>query len=47
MPGIPGWPVCMIDHERIMGDTHITFECTKPCAYDWLAYLAGSAIEII
>ena len=46
-PGIPGWPVCMINHERIVEDTHMTFESPEPCAYEWLVHLAGSAVEII
>jgi hypothetical protein len=47
-PGIPGWPVCMINHERIIEDAHMSaFESTEPCAYEWLVHLADGAVEII
>ncbi len=46
-PGSPGWPVCTINHERILEDTHMAFESTEPCAYEWLVHLAGGTVEII
>jgi hypothetical protein len=47
-PGIPGWPVCMINHERIIEDAHMSaFVSDEPCAYEWLVHLADSKVEII
>lgn len=47
-PGIPGWPVCMINQHRILEDAHMSaFESTEPCAYEWLLHLADGAVEII
>jgi hypothetical protein len=47
-PGIPGWPVCIINHERIIEDAHMSaFESTELGAYEWLIHLADSAVEII
>lgn len=46
-PGIPGWPVCMVNESRILEDAHMTaFESAEPCAYEWLVHLADGAVEI-
>jgi hypothetical protein len=47
-PGIPGWPVCMVNHERIIEDGHMSvFESSEPGSYEWLLYLASGNIEVI
>ncbi len=47
-PGFPGWPVCMINQNRIIEDAHVqAFESTEPCAYEWLVHLADKAVEIL
>lgn len=28
-------------------NTHMAFESTEPCAYEWLVHLVGGAVEII
>ena len=47
-PGIPGWPVCMINHERIIEEEHMSaFESVEPSAYEWLLHIADGKVEEI
>jgi len=47
-PGIPGWPVCMNNHENVIEDKHMSkFESDEPSAYEWLVHFADSTVEII
>ncbi len=47
-PGIPGWPVCVVNREQIVEDEHMAgFISTEPSAYEWLASLSTGNIEFM
>jgi len=47
-PGIPGWPVCVVNRERVMEDEHLSgFVSAEPSAHEWLTSLTRGNIEFI
>ncbi len=47
-PGMPGWPVCIIDHNQIIEDAEMSeLASTEPSAHDWLHCLANGDFEVI
>lgn len=47
-PGIPGWPVCMVNRERVVEDEHMAgSSSTEPGAREWLESLSAGSIEFI
>ena len=47
-PGIPGWPVCIIDHNQIIEDSEMSeLASNEPSAHDWLHCLANGDFEVI
>ncbi len=47
-PGIPGWPVCIIDQDQIVEDAGLPASIRKePDAYDWLCCIADGDFEMI
>ncbi len=47
-PGIPGWPVCLVTQEQIIGDSDMTgFTSTEPSVYDWLRFIMDDDLELI
>ncbi len=47
-PGVPGWPVCIVDNERIIEDSGMSpFASDEPSAHDWLRCIAGGDFEAI
>ena len=47
-PGIPGWPVCIVNHDVIIDDAHMSaFESTEPNAYDWVRCIVEGDFDII
>jgi hypothetical protein len=47
-PGIPGWPVCVVNRERIVEDEHLSgFASTEPSAYEWLTSFSTGNFELI
>jgi len=46
--GIPGWPVCIVNHDYIIDDAHMSaFESIEPNAYDWVRCIAEGDFDII
>ncbi len=46
--GFPGWPVCIVTHERILEDSEMCgFPSTEPSVQDWLCCLADGDFEVI
>ena len=46
--GAPGWPVCIIDQNRIVENMHMSqLAPTEPSALDWLNCLVNGNIEVI
>ena len=47
-PGIPGWAVCIVDHEQIVEDSETSpFASDEPRAHDWLRCIADGDFEAI
>lgn len=48
-PGVPGWPVCMVNRECIVEDEHLSsgFAPTEPSAREWLASISDGSFELI
>lgn len=47
-PGFPGWPVCIIDPDRIIEDSEMSeFVSNEPSVHGWLRCIANSDFEII
>lgn len=47
-PGIPGWAVCIVDHDQIIEDSTMSAcASTEPGAHDWLRCIANGDFEAI
>lgn len=47
-PGFPGWPICIVTHDKIIEDSHMSrFPSTEPSAHDWLCCIADGDFELI
>jgi hypothetical protein len=41
-PGVPGWPICIVDPDRVVGSP---FAPVEPRALDWLQLIASDDFE--
>jgi hypothetical protein len=47
-PGIPGWPVCIVKHDRIVNDSEMTaFTSDELSADQWLRCIIDNDFELI
>ncbi len=47
-PGLPGWPVCIVDSGLIVEDSELSeFGSDEPGAGDWLHYMASDDFEVM
>jgi hypothetical protein len=47
-PGIPGWPVCIVKHDKIINDYEMTaFTSSEPTADEWLRCITDDDFELI
>ncbi len=47
-PGMPGWAVCIVDHNQILEDARMPNPSIgEPTALDWLHSAANGELEII
>jgi hypothetical protein len=46
-PGVPGWPVCMVTHDRVFHDAETcAFPTEEPDIHEWLRRLTDNDFEV-
>jgi hypothetical protein len=48
LPGFPGWSVCIVNHDQIVEDSHMSaFPSSEPSAVDWLRCVTEGDFELL
>lgn len=46
--GIPGWPVCIVDQNQVVEDSHLSgVTSSEPSARDWLCSFSNGDFKIV